>query len=122
VLPGRLFRRRYRRLELWDLGWTRLRIWGCDPVQRCILVQDGALELLERWAWVDAELIGERLPRLLVCLQRLGLATRPVQGQHQLAAQPLAQRMGDDQRLKLTCQLGVAAAGKVGLDPILERT
>jgi hypothetical protein len=45
--------------------------------------------------------------------QRFPLAPRPVQGQHQLAAQPLAQRIGGYQCLQFPDQLGVPPEGQL---------
>ena len=49
------------------------------------------------------------LPRGAVGVQRLGLPARAVQGEHQLAAQPLPQRGARHERLELADELGVAA-------------
>jgi hypothetical protein len=57
--------------------------------------------------------------RGLVGLERLRLPARAIERQHQLPAQPLAQRLLGDQRLQLADQLAVAAAGQIGLDPVL---
>ena len=55
-----------------------------------------------------------------VGLDRFGLAPGPVQRQHQLAAQPLAQGMRLDQRLELADERSVAAERQVGFDPLLD--
>ena len=59
--------------------------------------------------------------RGLVGVERLGLASRAVEREHQLAAQPLAQRVLGDQRLELADQLSVAAERELGVDAPLER-
>ena len=46
--------------------------------------------------------------RVAVGLERLGLAAAAVEGEHQLAAEPLAERMLGHERLELAHQLGVA--------------
>jgi hypothetical protein len=43
-----------------------------------------------------------------------------MQGEHQLAAQPLAQRQACDERLELADQSGVAPEREVGFDPVLQ--
>ena len=53
-------------------------------------------------------------------LERVGLSPRAVESQHQLCASPLAQRLRPDKRLELGHELGVAAEGEVGFDPILQ--
>jgi hypothetical protein len=55
-----------------------------------VLDEDPPLELLERRARLDPESVDEDAPGLLVGLERLGLAARPVQRQDQLPAQTLA--------------------------------
>ncbi|HEY7691916.1 MAG TPA: hypothetical protein VH816_06195 [Gaiellaceae bacterium] len=57
----------------------------------------------------------------LVSLECIRLAPRSIQGEHQLLAEPLAQRMFDDQRLELTDELSVSSACELGLESILER-
>ena len=60
-------------------------------------------------------------PRAPKGLERLGLATGAVQAEHQLAAEPLAQRMLPHERLQLADDLGMTARGELGVDPLLER-
>ena len=69
--------------------------------QRRILREHRALELAQPLARLDAELLDERAPRVLVGLQRVGLAVGAVEREHQLGAQPLAVRVLGDQRLEL---------------------
>ena len=94
---------------------------GSREVETRILLQDRSLERLERRGRVDAELLDQRAPRLLVGLERLGLSARPVQREHQLTAQPLAQRVLRDETLELADELRMAAEREIGLDPLLER-
>ena len=54
-------------------------------------------------------------------MQRLGLAVGAVEGEHELAAEALPQRVAGDERLQLADELGVAAEREVGLDPLFER-
>ena len=68
---------------------------------------------------LQAELFQQQLPDLAVGLQGVGLAAGAVQGEHELAAEPLAQRLVGDQALELADQLGPGAEGQVGLDPLL---
>jgi hypothetical protein len=60
------------------------------------------------------------VPCVLVDPQCIGLAAAAVQGEHQLPAQPLAQRMTGDERLELGDELTVAREREVGFDPFLE--
>ena len=88
---------------------------------RRILVEDRPLELLQIRARLEAELSVELAARLAVCLERLGLAARPVEGEHQLRAQPLAGWVIGNQPLELRDQRLVPPEGEVGVDPILDR-
>ena len=56
-----------------------------------------------------------------VSLERLGLASRPIQREHQLPAQALAQRMLGDERLELAHELAMAAIREVRINRVLER-
>ena len=60
-------------------------------------------------------------PPLAVRLERLGLAAGAVQGQQQLPAQALAQRLAGDERLELAGDLRMAAEREVRVDAVLER-
>ncbi|HZN89942.1 MAG TPA: hypothetical protein VFB44_13275, partial [Thermoleophilaceae bacterium] len=56
-----------------------------------------------------------------VRLECLGLPPRPVERQHQLPAQPLAQRMAAHERAQLRHESVVAAEGEVGVYAQLHR-
>jgi hypothetical protein len=89
-------------------------------VELGILAQDGLLELAQLAAGLDAELVDERPARVLICGERVGLASGPVEREHELAAQAFAQRVLDDERLELAHHVA-AAQLQIGLDPIRER-
>src|SRR5262249_10965074 len=55
-----------------------------------------------------------------VRLERLGLPAGAVERQHQLAAQPLAQRAVPNEGLELADELGAGPPLEVGVDPLLE--
>ena len=76
---------------------------------------------MQRPAGLDPELLDQRPARVAVDVERLGLATRAVEREHELAAQALAQRVLGDQRLELADELGVAAERELGVDALLER-
>ena len=85
--------------------------------------EDRLLELAQLAAGLDPELLDERPPRLLVGLERLGLAARAVEREHQLAAQALAQRVLVDQRLELADERRRGApSARSRVDPLLERS
>ena len=79
------------------------------------------MQVAERAARLDAELVDERGPRRAEGLERLRLPAAAVQGEHQLAAQALSQRVLARQRLQLADELVVAADREIGVDPVLER-
>jgi hypothetical protein len=70
---------------------------------------------------VDPELFGQELAEVPEGLERLGLPAGPVQGEHQLSAQALAERVLEHQGLQLADEVDVAAELEVNLDPLLER-
>ena len=86
-----------------------------------VLFEHGPLEASERRAGFDTEFRDQRATSVAVCGERVGLAPRAVQREHLLAAQPFAQRMRGDERIELGEHVDVPAAGKVGLDPVLQR-
>jgi hypothetical protein len=85
-----------------------------------LLAQNVRVQLLQRRTRVDSELLRERRARLVIGLERLGLTARAVEGEHQLATKPLAERKLPDERLDLGCQLSALAERKVGFDPLLD--
>ncbi len=48
------------------------------------------------------------------------MPTRPIEGDHQLAAEPLAQRVVGDERLELACERAVSAEAELRLHQLLE--
>ncbi len=72
-------------------------------------------------AGLDPELVEEGCARCPVRVERLGLAARAVEREHQLRSERLTQRMLGDERLELRHELRRAAGGEVCLDPLLDR-
>ena len=83
--------------------------------------EDLSLELLQGGARLDPQLVDKCPSAVGVNGERVCLATRPVQGEHQLAAKPLAERLGRDDALKLGQQLAVVAKLELCLEPLLKR-
>ena len=83
--------------------------------------EDAPLQLGELLARLEPELVDERRARVAVRRERLGLAARAVQRQHQLPGEPLAQRVVADGRRELADELGVPAVGELALEAALER-
>ena len=86
--------------------------------ERRILLEDPVLESSQALARLDAKLLRERAPPVLVALQRLRLPSRAVQRKHELASRPFAKGMLGDQRLELDDELIVASELEIGFDPL----
>ena len=71
---------------------VRSRLVGRRPVQGGVLLQDPTFEVAELGARLDPELIDERPTSIAICPKRVGLAAGPIQRQHELLVEPLAQR------------------------------
>ena len=93
---------------------------GLRARQRRVLLEHALVQRPQRLAGLDPELLDEPAPPGGERLQRLRLAPRAVQREHQLAAQALAQRMLDDQRLELGNHLAVLTGREPGLDMVLD--
>lgn len=86
-----------------------------------VVGEDPPLEVLQRRARLEAELVDQRLACLLVRLERVHLPSRPVESEHEQAARTLAERMPAHELLQLGHELLVEAELQIGLDPVLER-
>ncbi len=82
--------------------------------------EDRPFELLERGSGFDPELVDQPTARPLIALQRIRLAPRPIQREHQLGMEALVQRMLRHERLKLADQRRVPAEREVRVDSVLE--
>ena len=80
------------------------------------MTEDSGLEVLQLGARLDAELVDEMGAGALEGSQRLGLPPGSVEGEHELAPEPLPQRMVPDQGFELCHQLPGSAQGEVGFD------
>src|SRR5262249_58424779 len=89
---------------------------------RFVLAQDRPLQVTQCRARCDAELLVELRPRVLVRSERIGLPAGPVESEHQLLAESLAERVTLDERRDLADELDVPAQLEVGVDAILEPT
>ena len=94
---------------------------GVGRLQPDLLPEDRRVQLLQLAARLDAELLDEHAACVLVGIERLGLPARPVQREHQLAPEPLAQRVLFDESLELPDESEMARGVEVGLDPLLQR-
>ena len=89
--------------------------------QRRIVGQDRPLDPLELGRRGQAELGVERPHRLPVGIERVALPPCPIEGKHELPAQPLPQRVPRHQGLELGHELAVTSGQEIRLDAILER-
>ena len=98
----------------------RRRQAGDGRAQLWVVTQDRPLQLLQLRARLGPELLDECPASRGVRVQRVGLPTRPVQREHEVPAQPLAERVLGDQRLELCDELAVPPEREIGVDPILD--
>jgi hypothetical protein len=70
---------------------------------------------------LEAELVGEHAPGLLKRLQRIRLTTAAVERQHQLAPQPLPERVVCQCGAERRCELAMFAEREPDLEVLLER-
>jgi hypothetical protein len=79
------------------VGWRAYLLVRCDGV---ILAQDGRFEVAQLRRRIQTELFGEQIAVVTERLQRFGGASCPVQGDHELAARPIAEGLRGQQRLE----------------------
>ena len=79
------------------------------------------MQLLQLTARLDTQPLNKRAPPFLVGLERVRLPAAAVEGKHQLAAQPLAERMLGHEPVEVADELGAASELELGGDPPLER-
>ena len=89
-------------------------------VERSVLPQDQPLELLQPLRRVDAELVAKHPLEALERLERLGMPAAAVEGEHQLASQPLTERVPANERIELGHELSVEAERELRVDALLE--
>lgn len=91
-------------------------------IERGVLLQDRALESLQRGARLEADLLDQGPARCLVGLERLGLSPAAIQRGHQLPVQALAQRITGYEGLEFTHHVVVTAQCQVCLDAVFDGT
>ncbi len=85
-----------------------------------LLAEDGALQRSQLLARVETEALGEECACAVVRRERLGLALRVVEGEHELAPQALAKRLLGDEALQLGDERSVTAERQLRIDSLLE--
>ena len=86
------------------------------------MAQDRLLELPQLRRRLEPLLLDEHATRTPVRVERIRLTTGRIQGAHQLAREPLAQRMLGDERLDLRRHARVVAQLELRLEPVLGRS
>ena len=84
------------------------------------MVEDGSLEADEVGPGVETELGGATTP-VAEHVERVRLASRSIERQHQLRAKSLAPRVCGDERLELCDEASMTPQLEQGLDPVLLR-
>ena len=102
------------------LGPTATRA-GERQIERRLLEQHRTFHVDEISARTDTELLVEERVELAVRAQRLGLTPAAVQREHELAPEPLAQRVHADERLELREQGSVPSECEVRIDAGFDR-
>ena len=85
-----------------------------------MLLENALVQRPQRLARLDPELVDEHAAPGGERVERLGLASRAVQGEHQLAAKTLTQGMLRDERLQLGDDLVVATEREPRVEVILD--
>ena len=86
-----------------------------------IVLEHRLLQPPQALARLDAQVLDQRMARVLVGLQGIRLPVAAIQREHELRAQALAVRMLADERLEAAHDLGVAAEREVRVGELLLR-
>ena len=89
--------------------------------QRRVLRDDRGLEPAKVRAGIDPQFLGEQRPRPLISAKGLTLPAGAVEGEHQLAPSPLAQRGIGHRALEFADELRGAAGREQRVGPILHQ-
>ena len=92
---------------------------GLGEIERRVVREDALVQLVQLGAGLHADLLDERGARLAIRRERLRLPPGPVQREHPLRVQVLAQGIRCDERVELADHLGVPAGREVGVDRAL---
>ena len=85
------------------------------------MAKDGLLQLAQLGARLDPDLPGQRPMRVAICLDRLGLPSSAVEGEHALRMEVLVEGVLGDQRLEASEHIRVSPGGELGIDRQLNR-
>ena len=101
-------------------GRTRPVVAGRRDRPGHLVAKDRGLQRTQPRRRLDAQPARERVVRLAIDVECVRLTLGPIERQHLLAPQPLAQGMLLHERLQLADELPVASAGQVGVEAIAE--
>ena len=82
--------------------------------------KDGRVQLLELGRWLEPELLDENGARGPECLERVGLASRAIERQHQLGSESLAVGVFGSQRLELRNEVVMEMHREIRVDATLD--
>ena len=85
------------------------------------MLEDLSLEFAQRGRGLDAEVVRQRMPRLLIGTESLRLPARSVQRQHVLPSEALAKWIAGNQGLQLADKIAVTPEQEIGFEPALHR-
>ena len=90
---------------------------GVLETQRRVVAEDRRVQFAQRGPGVQTGVLGQARATVGVHLQRLGLPSRPVQSEHQVAAQVFAERVPAHQTLEVRDQVAVVPEGEQRASP-----
>ena len=102
-------------------GTGRISRAGLAQQQR-VLLKDALCEVLQLRARVQPELIRQLLAGTRIRVERVRLPARAVEGDHQLAAEALPERVGEGQRFEFGDEVAVPARRQFGGAEHLQRS
>jgi hypothetical protein len=101
-------------------GKNRADPFGRRPPQRLVVAQDAVAQGQQFGSGVEAEVVAQVSPGVLPHFECFGLPADPVEREHELAAQPLAQRVRRHQGGQLRYHLLGRPAVKFRVDAVLD--
>ncbi|WSG37087.1 hypothetical protein OHA72_37575 [Dactylosporangium sp. NBC_01737] len=113
--------RRRRRRGVAGGGGRRGGALRRDLLTVLLAAQDALVQLLQLLAGLDAQLVGEDRPHVVVFGEHVGLPAQPQIALHEHQPQPLPQRVAAGQPEQLTDEVGVLAQLQQDLRPVLHR-
>ena len=78
------------------------------------------LKVAQRGPRLDSQLVDERPAGVLVDVERVGLASGPVQREHELPSEALSKRLAPNERLELGHELCMAAERELSVNRVRE--